>query len=255
VQATIDLDLNLIDAYNKELAKIEWHIKKHAKQYNPTDYHILKSISGVGDILALTILSEIGDIQRFESVQRFASYSRLIKCKAESAGKTYGTQGNKIGNAHLNLLKAISQADIKPPPTPKHWVAQCKSVGSGLPALQYLSRYLYRGVIRNCNIGADDGEQVGFRYRDSDSGKIKTRTLLGEDFLALLLQHTLPKGCRRSRDYGFLHGNGKALLALIHWVLKFAAPEFVRLIRPAFICPKCQGDMVIMGFKRKPCPG
>jgi len=110
VQATIDLDLNLIDAYNKELAKIEWHIKKHAKQYKPTDYHILKSISGVGDILALTILYEIGDIQRFESVQRFASYSRLIKCKAESAGKTYGTQGNKIGNAHLKW--AFSEAAI-----------------------------------------------------------------------------------------------------------------------------------------------
>ncbi|WP_460314994.1 transposase, partial [Aliiglaciecola aliphaticivorans] len=65
------------------------------------DYYLLKSIAGVGQILALTILYEIGDIERFESVQKFASYSRLIKCKAESAGKTYGTQGNKIGNAHL----------------------------------------------------------------------------------------------------------------------------------------------------------
>jgi len=36
-------------------------------------------------ILALTIPYEIGDIQCFESVQLFASYSRLIKCKAESA--------------------------------------------------------------------------------------------------------------------------------------------------------------------------
>jgi len=25
----------------------------------------------------------------------------LVKCKAESAGKTYGTSGNKIGNGHL----------------------------------------------------------------------------------------------------------------------------------------------------------
>ncbi len=43
----------------------------------------------------------MGDINRFESVQKFASYARLVKCKAESAGKSYGTQGNKIGNAHL----------------------------------------------------------------------------------------------------------------------------------------------------------
>jgi len=66
-----------------------------------TVYHLLQTIPGIGRILALTILYEIGDIHRFESVQRLASYSRLIKCKAESAGKTYGTQGNKIGNAHL----------------------------------------------------------------------------------------------------------------------------------------------------------
>ena len=80
VQMSVDLDLNLIETYNKELSKIEWHIKKHAKQYRSSDFHILTSISGVGDILALTILYEIGDIQRFESVQKFAFYSRLIKC-------------------------------------------------------------------------------------------------------------------------------------------------------------------------------
>jgi transposase len=34
----------------------------------------------------------------------------LVKCKAESAGKTYGTQGNKIGNAHLKW--AFSEAAV-----------------------------------------------------------------------------------------------------------------------------------------------
>jgi len=43
-------------------------------------------------------------------VQTFASYARLVKCKAESAGKTYGTQGNKIGNAHLKW--AFSEAAV-----------------------------------------------------------------------------------------------------------------------------------------------
>lgn len=110
VQKSIDLDLNLIDFYNKELSKVEWHIKKHAKQHRDRDFNLLKTISGVGDILALTILYEIGDITRFESVQKFASYSRLVKCKAESAGKVYGTQGNKIGNAHLKW--AFSEASV-----------------------------------------------------------------------------------------------------------------------------------------------
>jgi transposase len=58
----------------------------------------------------MTILYEIGDIDRFESVQKFASYCRLVKCKAESAGKVYGTSGNKIGNGHLKW--AFSEAAV-----------------------------------------------------------------------------------------------------------------------------------------------
>jgi transposase len=67
-------------------------------------------VNGIGRILSLTILYEIGNIDRFESVQNFASYARLVKCKAESAGKSYGTQGNKIGNA--NLKWAFSEAAV-----------------------------------------------------------------------------------------------------------------------------------------------
>ncbi len=101
VQRNVDIDLTMVGHIETELRKVEWFIEKQAKQHNPRDYYLLKSIAGVGQILALTILYEIGDINRFDSVQKFASYSRLVKCKAESAGKTYGTQGNKIGNAHL----------------------------------------------------------------------------------------------------------------------------------------------------------
>ena len=101
VQRNIDLNMAILDCYAKELSKIEWFIETQARQHNPVHLHLLKSIRGVGQILALTILYEVGDIHRFETVQDFASYCRLVKCKAESAGKSYGTQGNKIGNAHL----------------------------------------------------------------------------------------------------------------------------------------------------------
>ncbi len=101
VQRNIDLDMTILDCYAKELSKIEWYLEQQAKLHNPVHMYLLKSISGIGRILSLTIVYEIGDIDRFESVQKFASYARLVKCKAESAGKSYGTQGNKIGNAHL----------------------------------------------------------------------------------------------------------------------------------------------------------
>ncbi len=110
VQRNIDLDMAVLDCYVQELSKLEWFLEQQAKVHNPVHLHILRSISGVGRILALTIIYEVGDIRRFDSVQKFASYARLVKCKAESAGKSYGTQGNKIGNAHLKW--AFSEAAV-----------------------------------------------------------------------------------------------------------------------------------------------
>jgi len=63
--------------------------------------YLLQTIHGVGKILSMTILYEIGDINRFPRVQEFASYSRLIKCSRESAGKRYGSAGSKIENVYL----------------------------------------------------------------------------------------------------------------------------------------------------------
>ncbi len=110
VQKNIDLDISILDCYAEQLSKVEWYIQQQAKQHNPIHFHLLKSVWGIGPILALTIIYEIGNINRFDSVQKFASYSRLVKCKAESAGKSYGTQGNKIGNAHLKW--AFSEAAV-----------------------------------------------------------------------------------------------------------------------------------------------
>uniref|UniRef100_UPI0035E426BD transposase n=1 Tax=Teredinibacter franksiae TaxID=2761453 RepID=UPI0035E426BD len=63
-----------------------------------------------------------------------------------------------------------------------------------------------------------------FRYTESNTGDVKTRTLQGEEFVALVLQHTLPKGFRRARDYGFLHGNAKRLLKTIQYILCVETP-------------------------------
>ncbi|MEJ2622769.1 MAG: transposase, partial [Candidatus Thiodiazotropha sp.] len=105
-----------------------------------------------------------------------------------------------------------------PSKTPAKWVVDCKHVGRGLQALQYLSRYLYRGVISEHNILSDDGTHVTFQYRDSQTKTLKTRIVLGETFLWLVFQHVFPKGFRRVRDFGFLHGNAKKLLRLVQMI-------------------------------------
>ena len=65
---------------------------------------------GIGKVLALTILYEIHDITRFDRVQEFASYARLVKCQKQSGGKTLGTGGAKMGNVHLKW--AFSEAAV-----------------------------------------------------------------------------------------------------------------------------------------------
>ncbi len=111
--------------------------------------------------------------------------------------------------------------------------------GNGEKALVYLGRYLYRGVIREADLLACDHDgsgQVSFRYRDSQSGQSKVRTLPGAEFLHLLLQHVLPKGFRRARNYGFLHPNKKGLIALLHLVLRIAPRPPTPHKPPAGVC-------------------
>lgn len=152
------------------------------------------------------------------------------------------------------FLSALQNAGFTyPATTPKAWVVHCQHVGHGLPSLQYLSRYLYRGVISEHNILSDDGVQVTFRYTDGRSGETKMRTLAGEDFLWLLLQHTLPKGFRRVRDYGFLHGNAKKQLHSIQLCLRVVTPCPTDTARPPFKCCRCHQPLVIVGFSAPVC--
>lgn len=146
------------------------------------------------------------------------------------------------------VLQAIDESGLSlPKHLPDKWVVDCSHVGKGLPALKYLSRYLYRGVISENKVIGDDGKRVTFRYTDNQ-GKDKTRTLPGEDFLWLLFQHVLPKGFRRVRDYGFLHPKAKATLKLIQQILCVLLPLPTPSSRPVYRCSICKKPMIITAF-------
>ena len=149
------------------------------------------------------------------------------------------------------FLEAMYEAGISAPNSlPHKWVVDCTHVGKGLSALKYLSRYLYRGVILENNIVASQDGNVTFKYVESRTGKSRYRTLKGEDFLWLVLQHVLPKGFRRVRDYGFLHGNAKKLLSLVQMILQVLIEACTPRPRPVFKCPMCQAPMRIMAFRQ-----
>ena len=65
---------------------------------------------------------------------------------------------------------------------------------------------------------------------------------------AVVLQHVLPKGFRRARNFGFLHPNCKRLIALLHVLLKFnpvRAADGVKA-RPPILCACCGAAMKIV---------
>jgi len=88
-----------------------------------------------------------------------------------------------------------------------------------------------------------------YEYVESRTGNTGYRTLKGEDFLWPVLQHVLPKGFRRVRDYGFLHGNAKKLLSLVQMVLQVLIEARAPRPRLGFKCPKCNVPMWIMAFR------
>ena len=61
----------------------------------------LKTISGIGDILGLTIALETGDITRFPKVGNYASYCRMVSSQHLSNDKKKGQGNRKNGNKYL----------------------------------------------------------------------------------------------------------------------------------------------------------
>ena len=123
VRMTIEADLAMVEAFNKLLKPLEWQIEKIACEHDPNNFYLLRTIPGVGQILALVILYEIHDIKRFGSVQRFCSYSRLIRPEKESDGKWAGKSNKKIGNAHLKwAIKTAAMISLRESEKAKKYV-------------------------------------------------------------------------------------------------------------------------------------
>jgi transposase len=96
-----EADMYLIKEFDKIIDRLERAIVKETKKEQGRDFALLKTVPGIGDILALTMLYEMDTIERFPRVQDFVSYCRLVKGSVASAGKIKGLRGAKLGNPYL----------------------------------------------------------------------------------------------------------------------------------------------------------
>jgi hypothetical protein len=93
VRRTLAVDLDLVAHLDAQIAELERFLNAQAKGHDLPTFYRLRSIPGVGKVLALTMLYEIGDIRRFDHVGQFLSYARLVRPTKESAGKRTGRAG------------------------------------------------------------------------------------------------------------------------------------------------------------------
>lgn len=101
LQLMITAALDYIDALDAIITPLEKQMRAQAKHHDSQAYYLLRSIPGVGEILALIILYETHDIRRFKSVQRYSSYAGVVKCERSSAGKQLQAKHHKIRNPYL----------------------------------------------------------------------------------------------------------------------------------------------------------
>jgi transposase len=147
VRKAIEVDVSLIDHYDKLLGEVELYITRSAKAPDVQTFSRLQSVPGIGRILALVILYEIQAIARFPRVQDFVSYCRLVKCAKESGGKRLGTSGKKIGNVHLRWAFAEAAVlFIRQSQAGKEYFAKLEHTHGKAKALTILAHKLGRAV-------------------------------------------------------------------------------------------------------------
>ena len=80
--------LSTIEFLDKTILNIEKQVLAQVRLKKK--FSLLQIIPGIGKILALTILLEVGDISRFKKVGHYSSYSRCVKSEKTSNKKKKG---------------------------------------------------------------------------------------------------------------------------------------------------------------------
>lgn len=91
--------LAAINFLKQIILDIEKKVKSQVKMRK--EFLMLLTIPGIGNILGLTIMLEVGDIGRFPAVGDYSSYCRCVQSKRLSNGKKKGENNKKNGNKYL----------------------------------------------------------------------------------------------------------------------------------------------------------
>jgi len=96
---TAKRNIETIRFLDRIVSEIEIEVKSQIKLKK--EFVSLLTTPGIGNILGLTIMLEVGDIHRFAKVGNYSSYCRCVESKRTSNGKKKGENNKKNGNRYL----------------------------------------------------------------------------------------------------------------------------------------------------------
>src|SRR5688500_7159203 len=99
LQLSARQELARITLYSEQITQLEQAILERAQEQ--AAFERLQQVYGIGRVLALTILYEVGEVSRFENMRHFCSYCRVVPGVAQSGSVTKRGRGSKQGNHYL----------------------------------------------------------------------------------------------------------------------------------------------------------
>lgn len=112
--------LRMIDHYGEEIQKQNLQLGEKAKQDQRVGW--LTTIPGIGEVSAMMILAEIGDLGRFSDKEALCSYAGLVPRVRESAGKAARGGITRQGSPWLRwMLVEAAQVATRTSPAAKRY--------------------------------------------------------------------------------------------------------------------------------------
>lgn len=125
----LDQSLGLLDHLEECIGELNREIRNEATA--DEEARLLMSVPGIGYYLALLILAEIGDVRRFPSARKLASYAGLVPTTRSSGGHTYHGRITKQGSVWLRwaMVQAVIHTVRKPGPIQRFYRKQLRRKG------------------------------------------------------------------------------------------------------------------------------
>jgi transposase len=101
-RSSVNTCLRMIDHYGEEIQKQNLQLREKAKSDERVQW--LMTIPGIGEVSAMMVLAEIGEVSRFARKEALCSYAGLVPWVRESAGKAARGSITRQGSSRLRWI-------------------------------------------------------------------------------------------------------------------------------------------------------